>query len=51
MTSAAAATINKTGALTGTSLTGLGLEAAMNYASLEKLNIWLGFGDNVFHDQ
>ena len=48
MNSAAAATINKTGALTGTSLTGLGLEAAINYASLEKLNIWLGFGDNVF---
>ena len=39
---------NKTGTLTATSLTGLELEAGISYANLDALNIWLGFGNNVF---
>ena len=39
---------DKVGTLTATSLTGLELEAGIDYAGLERLNIWLGFGDNDF---
>jgi len=46
--SAAAAANNKTGTLTATSLTGLELETSIDYANLDRLNIWLGFGNNVF---
>jgi Ca2+-binding RTX toxin-like protein len=46
--SAAAASNNKTGTLTATALTGLELEASFTYANLDALNIWLGFGNNVF---
>ena len=38
---------DKVGTLTATSLTGLELEAGIDYAGLEKLNIWLGFGNNT----
>jgi hypothetical protein len=46
--SAADASNNKTGTLTATALTGLELEASFSYANLDALNIWLGFGNNVF---
>ena len=46
--SAAAASNNKTGTLTAISLTGLELDAGISYANLDALNIWLGFGNNVF---
>ena len=46
--SAAPASNNKIGILTPTSLTGLDLEESVEYVNLDKLNIWLGFGNNVF---
>jgi len=46
--SRAAASNHKTGTLTATTLRGLELEVGIDYLALEKLNLWLGFGNNVF---
>ena len=46
--SRALASNNKTGTLTATTLRGLDLEIGIDYLSLEQLNIWLGFGNNIF---
>ena len=46
--SRAAASNDKSGTLTGNTLRGLELDVGIDYAGLESLNIWLGYGDNVF---